>query len=39
MRMMFEYGLCELIELRGRMLRAVVFLGKEEVVKILVEDG
>jgi len=38
-RMTPEYGPCEPTELRGRMLRAVASLGKEEVAKILAEDG
>ena len=38
-RMTPKYGPCEPTELRGRMLRAVASLGKEEVAKILAEDG
>ena len=34
-----EYGPCEPNDLRERMLRAVASLGKEEVDKILAEDG
>ena len=38
-RMTPEYGPCEPNDLRERMLRAVASLGKEEVDKILAEDG
>jgi len=34
-----EYGPCDPVELRGRMLRAVASLGKAEVDQILAEDG
>ena len=34
-----EYGPCDPVELRERMLRAVASLGKAEVDRIIAEDG